>query len=103
MVVAMQQGGTVNVDGYEMAYPLYSEVSAVKLAGAGKQHGGPCLVANVDKQPGRPAPELEKLTSSYQRGTLAFAQEEPFWKEIARFYDQAPNLFRVTREWLSAQ
>jgi hypothetical protein len=86
-----------------MAFPLYSEVSAVKLASAGKQHRGPCLVVNVDKQPGRPVPELQQLTNSYPSGTLAFAQEEPFWKEIARFYDHAPNLFQVTREWLSAQ
>jgi len=100
MVAAMQQGRTVNVDGYEMAYPLYSEVSAVKLAAGRKQYRGPCLVANVDKQPGRPVPELDQLSSSYERGTLAFAQEEPFWKEIARFYDQAPNLFQVTREWM---
>jgi uncharacterized protein len=100
MVAAMQRGETVNVDGYEMAYPLYSEVSAIKLAAAKKQYQGPCLVANVDKQPGRPAPELQQLADSYERGTLAFAQEEPFWKEIARFYDQAPNLFQVTREWM---
>ena len=100
MVAAMQQGSTVNVDGYEMAYPLFSEVSEIKLTAPPKKYGGPCLVANVDKQPGRSVPELQQLTSSYQRGTLAFAQEEPFWKEIARFYDQAPNLFQVTRDWM---
>jgi exosortase A-associated hydrolase 2 len=103
LVEAMRQGATVNVDGYPMALPLYSEVSAVKLASAAKHYSGPCLVSNVDRQPGRPVPDLQQLAGQYARGTLIFAQEEPFWKEIARFYDEAPNLFGVTREWLHAQ
>jgi exosortase A-associated hydrolase 2 len=102
LVAVMQQGSTVNVDGYDMALPLYSEVSAVKLAGAPKQHRGASLIVQIDRQPGRVPAELQQLASSYQRATLEFAQEEPFWKEIARFYDRAPNLFAVTSKWLSA-
>jgi hypothetical protein len=102
IVAAMQQGGTVNVDGYEMAFPLFSEVSAVKLADAAKRHGGPCLIVQIDKQP-RPAPELSQLGSSHAHATMTFAEEEPFWKEVARFYDRAPNLFSKTAEWLKAQ
>ena len=41
LVDAMRQGETVNVDGYEMALPMYSEVSAVKLAAFPKRHQGP--------------------------------------------------------------
>ncbi len=103
LVAAMQQGRAVNVDGYEMTYPLYEQVSAVKLAAAPKRYGGPCLVAHVDRQPGRPVPELQQLVATYGQGTLAFAQEEPFWKEIPRFYQQAPNLFAVTSEWLTTR
>jgi len=100
MVAQMQRGGTVNVDGYEMAFPLYAEVSEIKLAAAPKTHKGPALIVNIDKQPGRPVPELQQLTKTYAQGSLVFAQEEPFWKEIARFYDTAPNLFEATRQWL---
>jgi len=32
---------------------------------------------------------------------LVQAQEEPFWKEIDRFYDTAPNLFAVTLDWMA--
>ena len=102
LVAVMQQGSTVNVDGYDMALPLYSEVSAVKLGAAPKTHPGECLIVQVDRQAGRVPAELQQLASSYQRATLEFAQEEPFWKEIARFYDRAPNLFAVTGKWLSA-
>ena len=100
LVASMREGSAVNVDGYEITLPLYEEVSALKLARAAKRYGGPCLITQVDRQPGRAAAELEQLAASYPRATLTFAQEEPFWKEILRFYDQAPNLFSVTLEWL---
>ena len=103
LVDLMRQGGTVNVDGYEMSYSLYSEASAVKLAQLPKRHHGPCLVVSVDRQAGRIPPELQSLAASYQRGVVVSAQEEPFWKEIARFYDRAPALFGVTTEWLRAR
>ena len=30
-------------------------------------------------------------------------REDPFWKEIERFYDTAPNLFAATLDWLAAR
>lgn len=102
LVEMMQQGQTVNVDGYELAHPLYSEAALIKLAADRKHHVGPCLVVHIDRQPGRPAAETQKLASTYQQGTHEFAQEEPFWKEIATSYLRgAPNLFAVTAQWLT--
>lgn len=101
LVEQMRNGATVNVDGYAMAYPFYEEAARLKLADAAKAHPGPCLVVQIDRQPGRAAPDLERLTASYGDATLAFAHEEPFWKEIQKSYlCGAPNLFAVTSEWL---
>jgi exosortase A-associated hydrolase 2 len=103
LVEVMRRGSTVNVDGYELSHPLYAQVAAVKLAAQPHVYAGPCLIAQVDRQE-RPSPELQQLAASYGRATLTFAQEEPFWKEIVRSYQQhAPNLFAVTTDWLSAQ
>jgi uncharacterized protein len=102
LVASMQQGATVNVDGYELAFPFYADVSAVSLARDRKRHRGPCLVTQIDRQPGRPSAELQQLAASYDRATLVFAQEEPFWKEILPFYGTAPNLLTVTSEWMQA-
>lgn len=102
LVAGLRAGETVNVDGYEMALPMYEEVSAVKLAADTKRCQAPCLVVQIERQPGRPAADLGQLARSYQTGRLVFAQEEPFWKEIARFYDQAAALFAETRGWLDA-
>ena len=100
LVQHLEQGHTVNVDGYEMAFPLYSQVSAVKLAAARKQHQGRCLIVNVDRQPERLSAEMQQLAATYPQVTLTAAREEPFWKEIPQFYQQAPSLFAVTSEWL---
>jgi exosortase A-associated hydrolase 2 len=101
LVADMRAGETVNVDGYEMSLPMYEEVSAVKLSADSKRCQAPCLVVQIDRQPGRPAAELGQLASRYSMGRLLFAQEEPFWKEIARFYDQASALSAETRKWLN--
>jgi len=102
LVEAMRRGATVNIDGYELSLALYSEVSAVKLASEPKRFGGSCLVTHIDRQAGRGSPELQQLSASYQRGSLAFAQEEPFWKEILQFYGSAPALAGATLDWLAA-
>jgi exosortase A-associated hydrolase 2 len=98
LVEAMRRGETVNVDGYELSLPMFEEISAVRLADGRKRHEGQCLVVRIDRQ-GRPAAELERLVTRYGRGTLVVAEEEPFWKEILRFYGDAPNLFGVTSAW----
>jgi uncharacterized protein len=100
LVELLKRGETVNVDGYEMALSMYEQVSAVKLAAGRKQYQGPCFVVQVESKRARESAELVQLVASYPSGTLAFAQEEPFWKEIAKFYDFAPNLFDVTQRWM---
>ena len=102
LVVALRAGETVNVDGYEMSLNLYEQVSAVKLADAPKRCAAPCLIAQIDRQPGRPMPDLTRLAACYSNASIIVAQEEPFWKEIARFYDRAPSLFDETNKWLAA-
>jgi exosortase A-associated hydrolase 2 len=103
LVAAMEQGQTVNVDGYELSLPMYTEVSAINFAAVPKTFDGPCLITQIDAKPGRPAPDLQQLAARYARAHSAYAQEEPFWKEIPRWYSQAPNLFAVTTDWLNAQ
>ncbi|MEO5822089.1 MAG: alpha/beta fold hydrolase [Vicinamibacteraceae bacterium] len=103
LVAQMQQGQTVNIDGYELAHPQFAEVSGIKLAGS-RTFAGPCFLAQVDRMPAaRILPELEQLAAGYPRSTLVSVQEEPFWKEIPRYYGQATALFASTTEWLRAQ
>ena len=104
LVGQMRDGATVNVDGYAMAYPMYAEAATIKLITSPKQHPGPCVIVNVDRQPNKPANEMQQLADTYRNATLEFAQEEPFWREIPKSYlREAPALFSVTTAWLNRQ
>ena len=100
LATRLRAGQTVNVDGYEMALPMFEQVSAISLASGSKRHAGRTLIAHVDRQPQRVPPEVQRLAGLYPLGTLVSVEEEPFWKEIQRFYQRAPNLFYSTLEWL---
>jgi exosortase A-associated hydrolase 2 len=104
LVAQMEQGETVNVDGYDMALPLYAQCSAIRLAADPKRHAGPCLAVQIERAPdAKPAAELSALMARYARATVVCAQEEPFWKEIARYYGTAASVGRATLDWLRAQ
>ena len=103
LVAQMEAGRSVNVDGYEMTLPLHNQASEVKLAATAKRFANPCLIVQIDRAPGGQSKELQQLANGYPRADLKYAQEEPFWKEIARFYDKAPNLFAVTMDWLNGR
>jgi exosortase A-associated hydrolase 2 len=99
LVAMLREGQLVNVDGYEMGLAMYATVSALDISAAAHAFGRDCLIVQVEPRQ-RPAPDLQRLAAAYSAATLTFAAEEPFWKEIPQFYQDAPNLFRATTEWL---
>jgi exosortase A-associated hydrolase 2 len=101
LVEAMKQGQTANVDGYEVGFAMYDELSRLSLKGGPATFAHPALVVQLDRAPNAPPQaELTALAGRYAAGALVQVQEEPFWKEIERFYDTAPNLFAATLEWM---
>lgn len=103
LVRLMQEGKTVNVDGYEIAYPYYEQVSAVKLNEGVKRFSGPCLIVQIGKDGQTIRPEVKALQESYPSANIREAVEEPFWKEIKRWYRTAPNLFQTTLTWMGGR
>jgi uncharacterized protein len=101
LVRLMEQGNTVNVDGYDLSLPLYEQLSRLHLNEGTRKFAGRCLLVQVERsEKARPSKELEDLRGKYPNAALEIVREEPFWKEIDRFYDKAPNLFASTIEWL---
>lgn len=105
MVQRILGGASVNVDGYEIARPLFESVGRVDLLPTTpKRHAGPTLVVPILVGARRkPRPDLEALAVSYPSGTLLEADEQPFWREIKQFYGRAERLQALTRDWLGAQ
>ncbi len=103
LVRMMKEGVTVNIDGYELAYPCYEQTSAINLREGRRQLSGNCLIVQVGKE-GQPIhPDLLALQETYASADLHNVAEEPFWKEIKRWYRAAPNLFKITLPWMEAR
>ncbi|HEY8549115.1 MAG TPA: alpha/beta fold hydrolase [Vicinamibacterales bacterium] len=104
LVARLKDGGTVNVDGYPLSSAFYAQLETLKLADAPRAFAGPCLVVQIERAADAPpAAELTRLQACYRHASHVIVQEEPFWKEIERFYETAPNLSRATLAWLERQ
>lgn len=100
LVQMMQNGKTVNVDGYEMAWPLYEQIAYIDLIG--RSNNSPChvLIVQISRREGSVSPALGKLNAKYSNSRVAVSVEEPFWKEIRHYYSKANNLYQITTDWL---
>lgn len=104
LVAMMQEGHTVNVDGYDMALPFYTEACAVNLAGQPRRFGGRVLIVQLDRAATQtPAREFAALQGRYPQAQVDIVQCEPFWKEIQTFYDTATAAVTATTTWLGGQ
>ncbi|MEQ1795836.1 MAG: alpha/beta hydrolase [Nitrospira sp.] len=100
LVRMMREGSTVNIDGYELAYPCYDQASAANLIAEKKQFAGPNLIIQVGKDGQAFRQDLTALQQAYSSSEIRGVVEEPFWKEIKRWYRTAPNLFETTLAWM---
>jgi uncharacterized protein len=102
LVAGMRQGQTANVDGYEIGLAMYEGLTQLSLKGEATRFPSPALIVQLHRNAqSTPEADLTTLLARYPAGTLLQAQEEPFWKEIERFYDTAPNLAAVTLDWMA--
>jgi exosortase A-associated hydrolase 2 len=98
----IRDGGSVNVDGYEIGKALIDSCARTDLLPMGpKSHLGPTLVVQIaPTAEQKPRPELQALVASYQSGELGTVVEQPFWREIKAFYGDARSLGTFTTAWL---
>jgi uncharacterized protein len=100
LVKMMKEGNTVNVDGYEMSWPLYEQVEGIDLLGRSNACDGDVLIVQISRKESGINPVLGKLKEKYSRSQIAISVEEPFWKEIRHYYSKASNLYQITIDWL---
>ncbi|MGH8249895.1 MAG: alpha/beta fold hydrolase [Steroidobacteraceae bacterium] len=99
----IDQGELVNVEGYELGGPLFRQVSAIRLAELGLRPAVRSLIVSIAAQESPPRQDLVALGARWNDATIATAVEQPFWREIRKFYNRAGNLFRVTTDWLDVK
>ncbi len=100
LIRMMKDGKTVNVDGYEMSWPLYEQITKIDLLNMQNSYSGQTLLVQIRKKEGDLSLPFKNLQSHLRNCKTALAVEEPFWKEIKPFYTRAENLFRLTHDWL---
>lgn len=103
LVGMMESGKGVNIDGYEMHWPLYRQASGIDLLKEQKPFPGRVLIVQINPQEGQGCERLKPLADLYRHADLRETVEEPFWKEIKRYYERAGNLFDVTLNWVRGQ
>jgi pimeloyl-ACP methyl ester carboxylesterase len=101
LVARLEQGGTVNIEGYELALSLFRQASDFRMDATLASYPGEVLVAQVDQGENPVKPEFTALAEGHTHRRVVAVREEPFWKEIRTFYQRAPELTRITLEALS--
>jgi hypothetical protein len=86
-----------------MSYELFQQGSSINLLDMAPIFKGVTLIVQMGKQSQLPKKEFEKLRDAYRKCDLQHAVEEPFWREIKRYYGRAQNLYGATTNWLGDQ
>ena len=100
LIEQMKHGECVNIDGYDLCLQLYQQAITIDLLKAPKRFEGKVLVVQLNRREGQGIDRLSPLSNLYSEGEIIEAVEDPFWKEIKRYYAKAPNLYDVTESWL---
>lgn len=99
LIQSMRVGKTVNIEGYEMSWPMFSqafEIDLTKLLEPDVEHA---LLVQIVRKEGEIDQSYAVLRNQWGC-EVAQAVELPFWKEIRTYRPRADNLTRITREWL---
>jgi hypothetical protein len=100
LVQRLANGGSVNIEGYELSESLFRQMSAFRLQESLARFDGETLLVQVNQDDNSIRPELQALANGCSRCRVVAVQEQPFWKEIRAFYQRAAQLTQVTLEAL---
>lgn len=100
LVARLARGQTVNIEGYELAEPLFRQVSEFRLRDVLARFSGDVLIVQINQGEAPPKPDLVALVEGRSNRRLATVSEEPFWKEIKTFYQRADELTRISLDAL---
>ena len=101
LVERLAKGETVNIEGYEVAEPLFRQVSEFRLDQVLQRFPGATSILQINQSEAPVRPELAGLADGNNRCSVAAVQEEPFWKEIKALYQRADRLTTASLDALA--
>ena len=96
----LEQGEAVNVEGYGLGGTFYRELSAFRLDPARPPPTRSNLLVGITGREAPPRDDLRELAQGWGHTQVEAVAEEPFWREIRRFYARAGHLFDATARWM---
>lgn len=99
LIAHIKSGEAVNVDGYEISDPFFSEAEKVNLLKNEKTFSGKLYLLNIvpPKRPLKAKPELQEFIETYRKNSeyieLAIVHCEPFWMLLRNYYPVSRDLF----------
>ena len=96
LVAHLSQGGTVNIEGYELSESLYSQVSAFRLREMLQRVKAETILVQISATEGSVRRELEEFAADVPTCRVVAVREEPFWREGRKFCGRASELTRIT-------
>lgn len=101
LVARLVDGGTVNIEGYELSNSLYQQLTSFSLQDVLAAYSGQIVLVQISPRESDPRQELASIAASLGECRLEVAHEEPFWREIKPYYQRAEDLTRITIQALS--
>jgi len=98
----LAKGGTVNIDGYELGWRLFSQINGLQLKDELAKFSGHALLVQVNESAAPPKSELAAIVSELKYCRVVSVKEEAFWRELKTFYQRAPELACVSLEALGS-
>lgn len=102
LAARLAKGETVNIEGYELAEPLFKQVSAFRLTDVLSQFAGDTLLVQINQGDAPVKPELAAPAMSDSRCRVNAVREKQFWKEIKFFCRRSDALTKATLDWLAS-
>lgn len=102
LVQEIMQGGTINVDGYELSRELYKPACEINLLGRRKKFSGSCQVVQIGRKSQPPKKDILALCNLYPDCDFRQVVEEQFWKEIRSFVQRSDPLNQAAFDWLES-
>lgn len=102
LAARLHQGGTVNIEGYELAGPLYLQTSAFSLREALCNFRGETILVPFMQPDLLASDERMLVASALERCRVVPVTEKPFWRETKNFCQRAEALTSVAMSALGA-
>ena len=105
LLVDIQNGELVNVDGYDFHWKLFDNAHHYTLDKFNDMNGvGATLILDVVKNITRPTKSLSSFAQSHKEVNLIAVQEMLFWNNgLAKYIVQPIEVFNASDQWLEQQ